>query len=81
MALSYTMTPTVLQQRNTLSSAATLFTSLALNVAKSSIPFGCIKCHSKAWGSSEVEGVVSERRKAFAAAHRSNEDCQACIAS
>ena len=32
-----------------LSSAAALFTSLALNAAKSSIPFGRIKRHSKAW--------------------------------
>ena len=34
-----------------LSSAAALFTSLALNVAKSSIPFGCIKRPPKAWWS------------------------------
>ena len=58
-----------------LSSAATLFTSLALNAAKSSIPFGRIKRHFKAWWSAEVESAVSERRKAFAAAHRSDEDC------
>ena len=32
-----------------LSSAAALFISLALNAAKSSIPFGRIKRHSKAW--------------------------------
>ena len=32
-----------------LSSAAALFTSLALNAAKSSISFGHIKRHSKAW--------------------------------
>ena len=48
-----------------LSSAAALFTSLALNAAKSSIPFGRIKCHPKAWWSAEVEKAVSERRKAF----------------
>ena len=57
-----------------LSFAATLFTSLALNVAKSSILFGRIKRHPKAWWSAEVEEAVSERRKAFAAAHRSDED-------
>ena len=45
-----------------LSSAAALFTSLALNAAKSSIPFGCIKRHPKAWWSAEVESAVSERR-------------------
>ena len=62
-----------------LSSAAALFTSLALNTAKSSIPFDCIKCPPKAWWSPEVEQAVSERRKAFAAAHRSNRDRQAYI--
>ena len=62
-----------------LSSAAALFTSLTLNAAKSSIPFGRIKRPPKAWWSAEVEEAVSERRKAFAAAHRSDEDRQAYI--
>ena len=61
------------------SSAITLFTSLALNPAKSFIPFIRIKRPPKAWWSAEMEGAVSERRKAFAAAHRSDEDCQAYI--
>ena len=64
-----------------LSSAAVLFTSLALNAAKSSIPFGHIKRPPKAWWSAEVESAVSERRKAFAAAHRSDEDRQAYISA
>ena len=64
-----------------LSSAAALYTSLALNAAKSSISFRSIKRHSKAWWSAEVEGAVSERRKAFAAAHRSDEDHQAYISA
>ena len=64
-----------------LSSAAALFTSLALNAAKSSISFGRIKRHPKAWWSTEVEETVSERRKAFAAAHRSDEDRQAYISA
>ena len=64
-----------------LSSAAALFTSLALNAAKFSIPFGRIKRPPKAWWSAEVEGAVSERRKAFAAAHRSDEDRQAYISA
>ena len=64
-----------------LSSAATLFTSLALNTAKFSIPSGRIKRHPKACWSAEVEGPVSERRKAFAAAHRSDEDRQAYISA
>ena len=64
---------------SSLSSAAALFTSLTLNAAKSSIPFGRIKRHPKAWWSAEVEEAVSERRKAFAAAHRSVEDRQSYI--
>ena len=64
-----------------LSSAAALFTSLALNAATSSIPFGRIKRHPKAWWSAEVEEAVSERRKAFAAAHRSDGDRQAYISA
>ena len=66
---------------SSLSSAAALFTSLALNAAKSSIPFGRIKRPPKAWWSAEVEEAVSERRKAFAAAHRSDEDRQAYISA
>ena len=62
-----------------LSSAAALLPFLALNAAKSSIPSGRIKCHPKAWWSAEVEEAVSERRKAFAAAHRSDEDRRAYI--
>ena len=64
-----------------LSSAAALFTSLALNAAKSSIPFGRIKRHPKVWWSAEAKGAVSERRKAFAAAHKRNEDRQAYISA
>ena len=64
-----------------LSSAAAFFTSLALNAAKSSTPFGHIKRHPKGWWSAEVKGAVSERRKAFVAAHRSDEDCQAYISA
>ena len=56
-----------------------LSTSLTLNAVKSSIPFGRIKRHPKAWWSAEVEEAVSERRKAFAAAHRNDEDRQAYI--
>ena len=63
------------------SSAAALFISLTLNTAKSSIPFGRIKRQPKAWRSAEVEEAVSERRKAFAAAHRNNEDRQAYISA
>ena len=41
-----------------LSCAAALFTSLAMNAAKSSIPFGLIKRPPKAWWSAEVEEAV-----------------------
>ena len=64
-----------------LSSAAALFTSLALNAAKSFIPFGRIKRPPKAWWSPEVEQAVSERRKTFAAAQKSDEDRQAYISA
>ena len=64
-----------------LSSAAALFTSLVLNAAKSSIPFGHIKCHPKAWWSPEVEGAVSKRSKAFTTAHRTDLDRQAYISA
>ena len=69
------------EEYSSLSSAAALFTSLALNAAKSSIPFGSIKHPPKAWWSAEVEQAVSERRRAFAAAHRSDEDRQAYISA
>ena len=64
-----------------LSSAAALYTSLALNATKSSIPFGRIKRPPKAWWSPEVEQAVSERRRAFAATHRSDEDRQTYISA
>ena len=41
-----------------LSSGAALFTSLTLNAAKSSIPFGRIKRLPKTWWSAEVEQAV-----------------------
>ena len=58
------------EEYSSLSSAAALFTSLALNAAKSSIPFGRIKRPPKAWWSAEVESAVSERRKAYISASR-----------
>ena len=60
-------------------SAATLLTSLTLNVAKSFILFSRIKRHPKAWWSAEE--AASERCKAFSAAHRSDEDHQAYISA
>ena len=62
-------------------SAAALSVSLALNAVKSSIPFGRIKRHPKAWWSAEVERAISERCKAFTAAHGSDEDRQTYISA
>ena len=62
-------------------SAVALFTSLTLNAAKSSIPFGRTKPHPIAWWSTEVEKAVSERLNAFATAHRRDEDRQAYISA
>ena len=84
MILPPTLTFTVLLQRNTglfLFPLLLLFASLALNAAKSSIPFSRIKRPPKIWWSAEVEEAVSERRKAFATAHRSDEDRQAYISA
>ena len=64
-----------------LSSANALFSSLTLNGAKFSIPFGRIKCHPNTWWSAEVKEAFSERRKAFATALRSDEDRQAYISA
>ena len=52
-----------------------------MNAAKSSIPFGRVKRPPKAWWSAEVEQEVGERRRAFAIAHRSDEDRQAYISA
>ena len=85
MALPLTLTLTCSSAEEywslSLSSAAALFTSLAMNAVKSSILFGRIKRPSKAWWSAEVEQAVTEKRKAFAAAHRSDEDRQAYISA
>ena len=48
---------------------------------QTSIPFGRIKRYPKAWWSPEVEEAVSDRWKAFAAAHRSDEDRKAYIST
>ena len=69
------------EEYSSLAAAAALSTSLVLNATKSSIPFGRIKRHPKARWSAEVEEAVSERRKAFAAVHRSNEKRQVYIST
>ena len=52
---------------------------MTLNAAKFFIHFGRIKRHPKDWWSAEVDEAVSEKRKAFAASYRSDEDRQAYI--
>ena len=43
--------------------------------------FSRIKRHPKTWWSNEVEDAVGVRRKAFAAAHRSDKDLEAYISA
>ena len=84
IGLPPTLTLTVHLQRNTrlfLVPLLLLSFTLALNAAKSSIPFGRIKRPPKAWWNAEVESAVSERRKAFTAAHRSDENRQPYISA
>ena len=81
MTLPSTLALTVLPERNTRLFFFLCCRSLAPNAAQSFIPFGRIKRQPKAWWSAEVEDAVSERRKAFAAAHRSDEDRQAYISA
>ena len=58
---------------------ALLFTVVALNAIKSSILLDRDKCQPQAWWSSELEGVVKEKHKAFVSAHRSNEERQPLV--
>ena len=83
MTWPFTLTLTVFfaKEYSSLSSADALFTSLTLNAAKSSIPFCCLKRHFEAWRFAKVEEAVSERRKAFTTAHRSDEDRLAYISA
>ena len=53
--------------------AAAILTSLALNAAKPSIPFGSVQRQPQDWWFSAVEEAFRERCKAFASAHRSDE--------
>ena len=56
-----------------------LSTSLTLNAAKSFIPFVRTKRQPQAWWCAETKEVISEKRKAFTATHRSYEDRQAYL--
>ena len=64
-----------------LSSAITLFISLALNAAKCFTPFGLVKRQLQAWWTPEVKEAAGKKRKTFAAALESDEDRQAYISS
>ena len=64
-----------------LSSTAALLTFRALNAAKFFISFGSVKRRPQAWWSPVAGEAGSERRTAFGAAHRSNEDRLAYISA
>ena len=66
--------------RLSLSEANETFTNLILDAATFAIPYGSINRSSKAWWSPEISEAVANRRKAFATAHRSEQDRQAYIA-
>ena len=82
MALLFTSTLTVLLQRILLSflCCCSLFFS-ELNATKFSISFGRVKRQPQAWWSPEVVEAVSERRKAFASAHKSDKNDQVYISA
>ena len=54
---------------------------MTLNAAKSFISFGRVKRQPQTWRPPEVEEAVRERHKAFAAAHKSDEDRQVYISA
>ena len=68
------------EEYSSLSSAAALFTSRT-ECSQIFRFFRRIKRPPKAWWSAEVEQAVGERRRAFATAHRSDEDRQAYISA
>ena len=60
-----------------LSKAVKLFTSIVLQAAKSSVPFGRTHQPPKAWWSPELSELVQKRRAALSKAHISEEHRQA----
>ena len=86
MTLLYISTPTALLQSNTPLFVfplmhATIFASLAQNAVKFSILFVHVQRQRQAWWSAKVDEAVIEKRKTFAAADRSDENCQAYISA
>ena len=85
MTLLCTSIHTVLLRRNTFlshfSSTAVLFTSFAVNAAKSFISFSCTQHQPQGWSTSKVEEAVGEIREAFAFARRNDEKRQTCIST
>ena len=63
-----------------LSKAANLFSSIVVQTAKSSIPFGRTRQLPKAWWSSELAELVKKCRQAHRKAHLSEEHRQASVA-
>ena len=62
-----------------LSEAAASFSSMLLEAAKSSIPFGRTRQVPKAWWSPELDELVKARRRAYRTAHLSEEHRQAYL--
>ena len=83
MILPCTLTLTVLLQSNTRLFFFPLQLLSLLSGTGPNFPFlsTASNANLKPGGSAEVESAVSERRKAFAAAHRSDQDCQAYISA
>jgi len=63
--------PTPIEETQNLHCAARSLSSLFLNAAKASIPFGRLGRPPKAWWSEEAELAVQDRRRARSEAHRS----------
>ena len=64
-----------------LSKAAKLFSSIVLQAAKSSIPFGRTRHRPQAWWSPELAELVKKRRLAYRKAHLSMEHRQAYLSA
>ena len=64
-----------------LSKAANLFSSIVVQAAKSSVPFGRTRQPPKAWWSSELAELVKKRRQAYRKAHLGEEHRQSYLSA
>ena len=71
------------ERTTTFTFATALFNSLVFNAAKSSIPFDSVRHQPQAWWFSEVEVILSSKKKlkAFASAHKSDQERQPYISA